>query len=132
MREYHAHNHITLQCVAVCCSVLQCVAVCCSVLCCSVLQCVAVCCSVLLCVIIVRQYHAHAHKHTATRSKALQHAAARIPAPSRLNPNKTDAYLEITPHTRTATHRNTLQHTAANKILNRVAESPPIQLHVFR
>ena len=29
----------TLQCVAVCCSVLQCVAVCCSVL-----QCVAVCC----------------------------------------------------------------------------------------
>ena len=31
---------MTLQCVAVCCSVLQCVAVCCSVL-----QCVAVCCS---------------------------------------------------------------------------------------
>jgi len=42
----------TLQCVAVCCSMLQCVAVCCSVLqyvavCCRVLQCVAVCCSVL-------------------------------------------------------------------------------------
>jgi len=35
----------SLQCVAVCCSVLQCVAVCCSVK-----QCVAVCCSVLQCV----------------------------------------------------------------------------------
>jgi len=38
---------LTMQCVAVCCSVLQCVAVCCSALYCSVLQCVAVCCSVL-------------------------------------------------------------------------------------
>ena len=35
----------SVQCVAVCCSVLQCVAVCCSAL-----QCVAVCCSVLQCV----------------------------------------------------------------------------------
>jgi len=42
----------TLQCVAVCCSVLHCVAACCSVLqcvavCCSVLHCVAACCGVL-------------------------------------------------------------------------------------
>ena len=36
---------LSVQCVAMCCSVLQCVAVCCSVL-----QCVAVCCSVLQCV----------------------------------------------------------------------------------
>ena len=44
---------VTLQCVAMCCSVLQCAAaVCCSVLqcvavCCNVLQCAAMCCSVL-------------------------------------------------------------------------------------
>jgi len=38
-----------LQCVAVCCSVLQCVAVCCSVLCCNVWQCPAVSCCVLQC-----------------------------------------------------------------------------------
>ena len=36
------HLHYTVQCVAVCCSVLQSVAVFCSVL-----QCVAVCCFVL-------------------------------------------------------------------------------------
>jgi len=36
---------ITLQCIAVCCSVLQYAAVCCSTL-----QCVAACCSVLQCV----------------------------------------------------------------------------------
>jgi len=46
--------HLSLICVALCCSVLQCVAVCCSalqcvVLRCSVLQCVAVCCSALHC-----------------------------------------------------------------------------------
>jgi len=46
-----------LQCVVVCCSVLQCVAVCCSVVqcaavCCSVLQCVAVCCRILQCVAV--------------------------------------------------------------------------------
>ena len=72
------HEHLLLQCVAVCCSamqcdavfhsvlltvcgnalqMLQCVAVCYSVLqcvavCCSVLQCVAVCCSVLQCVTV--------------------------------------------------------------------------------
>jgi len=47
-------SHMSLNVVAVCCSVLQCVAVCCSVLqsvaeCCRVLQSVAVCCSVLQC-----------------------------------------------------------------------------------
>ena len=58
-KEWHTEVKVTLslQCVAVCCSVLQCVAVCCSVLqcavvCCSVLQCVAVCCSVLPCVAV--------------------------------------------------------------------------------
>jgi len=52
---HHYHLSISLQCVAVCCSVLQCVAVChlIIIICryhCSVLQCVAVCCSVLQCV----------------------------------------------------------------------------------
>jgi len=37
----------SMQCVAVCCSVLQCDAVCCSVL-----QCVAVCCSMMQCVAV--------------------------------------------------------------------------------
>ena len=37
----------TVECSAVCCSVLQCVPVCCSVM-----QCVAVCCSVLQCVTV--------------------------------------------------------------------------------
>ena len=74
--QYVAVCCSVLQCVAVCCSVLQCVAVCCNggnaqdawsvqcvavccsmlqraAICCSVLQCVAICCSVLQCVAMV-------------------------------------------------------------------------------
>jgi len=80
---------VSLQCIAVCCSVLQCVAVYCSVLqcvagivhsyvfavciavCCRVLQCDAVCCSVLQCVAVcccVLQYVADiVHSHLIRR-----------------------------------------------------------------
>ena len=52
LEAYRVASPITVQCVAVCCSVLQCVAVChsvlyCAAVCCSVLQCAAVCCNLL-------------------------------------------------------------------------------------
>jgi len=95
---------LKLQCVAVCCSVLQCVVVCCSVLqcdtalwcsSCSVELCVAVCCCVRLhriqmcCNRCVQQWH---RASVCVKRDTPQH---------------------------TATHCNTLQHTATSHCCNR-------------
>jgi len=69
---------LTLQCIAVWCSVLQCLVVCCSVLqcvavCCSVLQCAAVCCSVLKWIFLApTKSERGVVSHTATHCSVLQ------------------------------------------------------------
>jgi len=100
-----------LQCVAGCCNVLQCVAVCCSVL-----QCVAVCCSVshvptnshfTLCTynILFTMYNpCIAIERERARARMCAHA---IPARARAKFNLAGTSAE-----HTATHCQTLQHTA--------------------
>ena len=87
-----------MQCVAVCCSVFQCVSACCSVLqcvvmCCSVLQCVVVCCSVLQCVTVIGL--------VACKSLVLRGFLCRVVCST----------CNALQHT--ATHYNTLRHTAS-------------------
>jgi len=90
----HLHNPSSksLQCVAVCCSVLQCVAVCCSVL-----QCVAVCCSVL--------------QHNPSSKSLLKSATHCKRCSTLMLCNKLQ---------HTATYCNTLQHTATYTIMSHI------------
>jgi len=97
----YAYMHAYLQCVAVCCSVLQCVAVCCSVL-----QCVAVCCGVL-------QIHEdmHAYLYILPYVYIYERKDTEIVCVIRF------VYIRATEHPLariTATHCNTLQHTATH------------------
>jgi len=96
-----------LQCVSVCCSVLQCVEVCCSAL-----QCVAVCCSVL---------QERDARHTLTTRlapfidrvccSALQCVAVCCNV---LHCKVCCSALQCVAMWSSATHRNTLQHTATH------------------
>ena len=95
-----------LQCVAVCCSVLQCVScdlydmayscVCeqCVAVCCSVLQCVAVCCSVLQCVAVCCS------------------VGVGVTSPAQICNMIQSCVQHGYSNVYTATHCNTLQHTA--------------------
>ena len=103
---------VTVVCVAVGCSALGCVAVRCSVLqcvavCCSVLQCVAVCCSVLQCVSNCDSsswsLDSPELKEPYTHKTLLQHTAIKM------HHIATRCYTIYT-----ATHCNTLQHTATH------------------
>ena len=107
-------------CVAVCCSVLQCVAACCSVLqrvavCCRVLQCGVVCCSVQQCVALANtnrmpqycRFQNDAMQHTAIHCSALQHTTSHY----NTDCNTRDITDTCRPRI-SATHHNTLQHSA--------------------
>jgi len=127
----------SLQCVAVCCSVLQCVAVCCmkasyrgwftlhtvaqkvycSVLqcvavCCSVLQCVAVCCSVLQCVAVYCIVVQCAAACCNIVWMSFVEWMVRVTRHDSTHTQHTPTHRNTPQHT--ATHYNTLQHTATH------------------
>jgi len=89
----------TPQCAAVCCSVLQCVAVCCSVL-----QCVAVCCSSAVQPVTLLQTASNCHTLRTQRERHVHFAEGKI------LPHIATHCCNTPQHT--ATHCNTLQHSA--------------------
>ena len=129
-----------LQCVAVCCSVLQCIAESCNVLqfvvsgrcvavhaiasargkvCCSVLQCVAVCCSVLQCVAMYYSVLSLSSVLQCTQMHPQQETLQNDTYNTRLAsydaPQHTATHFNTLRHTAThATHCTTLQHTATH------------------